>query len=263
MKQKTIKFMILSVIILSCSSFIGCKQTVVQNNENVIENDNEVNNNEVNNDDDKTDTKEEENITTSELDKNKVFAEYKDLLLNSSGKYQYTGYAEYGFNLSEPIVNSETASIIYNGTMSDGYGEDERGSRDFVIKYNTVVIGKYFKIIESIDNKDYMRDSKNTLNSIIPDYIVIYNNTGVGTHWTQDFKYNDKTYTAETKVVYSDDNTYKLETIVNNIDGFYNKIYKEERTYEKGYGLTSFGNTPNYIDGEEPTDLLFGYTLNK
>ena len=263
MKQKIMKFMILSVIILSCNSFIGCNQKVVQNNENVIEKDNEINNKEEINTDNNTDTKDEENITISELDKSKTFSEYKDLLLNSSGKYQYTGYAEYGFNLSEPIVDSETASIIYNGTMSDGYGEDERGSRDFVIKYNTVVIGKYFKIIESIDNKDYMSDSKNTLNSIIPDYIVIYNNTGVGTHWTQDFEYNDKTYTAETKVVYSDDNTYKLETVVDDIDGFYNKIYKEERTYEKGYGLTSFNNTPDYIDGEEPIDLLFGYTLNK
>lgn len=259
MKRKIINFILLGIVIFSCSSFIGCKQEIIlDDNNSKIEDNNGIKFEEENDD-------VAENIDNQieQLIYKEVFSKYKDFLLNTSGKYQYTGYAEYGFNLSEPNINTEDYSIEYKGTMSDGYGEDERGSRDFTIKYNTVVIGKYFKIIESINNNDYMTENKNTLNSIIPDYIVIYNNIGVGTHWTQDFEYNDKTYIAETKVVYSDDNVYKLETTVNNIDGFYNNIYKEERTYEKGYGLTSFSNSPNYVEGEEPIDLLFGYSLNK
>lgn len=257
MKRRKINFIFLGIII-SCFTFIGCKQEVIlDDNNSILEENNGLEVEEENN------NKENIDNEVDELTEKEVFSKYKDFLLNTSGKYQYTGYAEYGFDLSEPNINTEDYYIEYKGTMSDGYGEDERGSREFTIKYNTVVIGKYFKIIESINNNDYMAENKNTLNSIIPDYVVIYNNIGVGTHWTQEFKYNDKTYIAETKVVYSDDNIYKLETTVNNIDGFYNKIYKEERTYEKGYGLTYFANSPNYIEGEDPIDLLFGYSLNK
>ena len=47
------------------------------------------------------------------------------------------------------------------------------------------------------------------------------------------------------------------------VDGFYNDTYIEKRTYDRGYGLISFENTPAIDDNETSMNLIFGYTLSK
>ena len=259
MKKKQICLILLSMFLVGCSSQPNkpvedpTSENIEINNENSNEENNETSNNE--------DKPEEENIT---LNKKEVFDSYKDFLVNSKGESQYNGYAEYGFSLSKPKVDEDNQTIEYIGTMSDGYGEDERGPREFNLKYEIQIINKYFKIVEKIENNDYMSESTKTLNSIIPDYLVIYNKMENGTNWTQKFEFKGKSYEAKTRVTKFDGNIYELETVVNDINGFRNNIYIEKRTYTKGVGLTAFTNTPYYENkGSDsiPDDLVFGYTI--
>lgn len=261
MKKRILNFILLGTMTISCLAFISCNTTVeiIDDNISIEKNEN------IKEEDTSQDIEEEENEkdNSNKLTKEEVFNKYKDFLINNNGKSQYRGYAEYGYDLSKPTINTKESYIEYTGVISDGYGEDDRGLRDFTIRYDTFVIDKYFKIIENITNRDYMNENKNSLNSIIPNYIVIYNKMDIGTHWEQDFEYKGKTYTAKTRVMASNNDMYKIETIVKDINGFYDNTYKEERVYERGFGLTSFSNTPNYEEGTDFSDLLFGYNLNK
>ena len=259
MKKKQIFLILLSMFLVGCSSQPNKpvddsnSENIEINNENSNEENNETSNNE--------DKPEEENVA---LNKKEVFDSYRDFLINSKGKSQYNGYAEYGFYLSKPTVDEDNQTVEYIGTMADGYGQDERGPREFKLKYETEVINKYFKIVEKIENNDYMTENTKTLSSIIPDYIVIYNKMDNGTHWSQKFEFKGKIHEAKTRVVKFDGTTYELETIVNGIDGFKDNTYIEKRTYTKGKGLTSFRNTPYYEKNEPiPDDLLFGYTITE
>ena len=218
--KKKILLILLSMFLVGCSSKPNKPvedskpENIEINNQNSDEVTEDTSNNE--------DKPQEENIT---LNKKEVFDNYKVFLINSKGESKYNGYAEYGFSLSKPNVDENNQTIEYIGTMSDGYGEDERGAREFKLKYETQVINKYFKIVEKIENNDYMSSNKQTLSSIIPNYIVIYNKMDNGTHWSQKFEFEGETHEAKTKVVKFDGTTYQLETIVNGIEGFKDNVY--------------------------------------
>ena len=81
--------------------------------------------------------------------------------------------------------------------------------------------------------------------------------------WSQKVIYNGKEYTAKTVMTDVSYTKYNLETTITDIDGFYNDTYIEKRTYDKGYGLISFENTPTIDDNETSMNLIFGYTLSK
>lgn len=190
------------------------------------------------------------------------YNKYKEFFYNEDEEIRYNGYAEYGYILDKMIENKEYKVISYNGVMADGYGEDDRGSRQFILDYLFNVVDEQPAVIEKIENFDYTKDRSDVLNSIIPNFIILKGDLIEGNSWDQSFVYKEKEYIAKTTIKDLNANSFTIETIVEGMEDFPNKTYKEERTYEKGVGLLSFSNTP-INDGEYPEDqYIFGYSTS-
>lgn len=277
-----ISIITISSILMSCS--IKEEKVVYNNENNIINNDSQDKNSEdkqdgnknkdedkVTSNNDKAQNQDENNKIESDkatIDKGKeklktYFEKQQSYFISNKDKSIYNGYAETGFVLGKSNVDSKNLFIKYSGQMADGYGEDERGKRLFSLEYNF----KYDEagepmIYQRIRNKDYLREDKDTLVSIIKNYIVMWGEPFDGDSWSQKVIFKGKEYTAKTIMSNVKDNSYTLTTTINNIEGFNNNTYKEVRTYEKGLGLVSLEGTPHYID-ETDNDLLIGYRLSK
>ena len=277
-----ISIITISSILMSCT--VKEEKVVYNNENNIINNDSQDKNNEDKQESDKNKDKDEvtsnndkiqdqdgNNKTESDKvtinrDKEKLktyFEKQQKYFISNKDKSIYNGYAETGFTLGKSNVDSKNLSIKYSGQMTDGYGEDERGKRLFSLEYNF----KYDEagepmIYQRIRNKDYLREDKDTLVSIIKNYIVMWGDPFDGDSWSQKVIFKGKEYTAKTVMSNVKENAYTLTTIINDIEGFKDKTYKETRNYEKGVGLVSYEGTPYYID-ETDNDLLIGYRLSR
>lgn len=196
----------------------------------------------------------------------------KIIIKETDNELYYNGYAEYGHVLyvMETEEKPELTIINMEGTMMDGKGE-EPAQRNFRVEY--VVDDN--SIREIIQNYDMYKTDGNmeTVNSIIPNQIILQGPLEEGNLWFQNFMYNGKEYSAQTTLTSISENEegkkiYKTETIVKDIEGFYNDTYTETRTYEEGKGLVSFQNnrpvTMSENDGSEVSedDFIFGYGLS-
>lgn len=178
--------------------------------------------------------------------------------------WKYNGYAEYGHSMQIDDVKTENSDTIVNikGQVEDGSGEK---GKTFIVKY---MINKD-AIIENI-NYDYTHGK--TINSIIPDKIILKTPLKVGTSWSQKFNYKNKEYTAQTKITNINPNQstnameYTTETTVEGIDGYLDNIYKEKRVYEVGKGMISFSNSQPLEKSYGPLGddkyYNFGYSLS-
>ena len=277
-----ISIIIISSILMSCT--VKEEKVVYNNENNIINNDSQDKNNEDKQDSDKNKDKDEvtsnndkiqnqdgnnkieSDKVTIDRDKEKLktyFEKQQKYFISNKDKSIYNGYAETGFTLGKSNVDSKNLSIKYSGQMTDGYGEDERGKRLFSLEYNF----KYDEagepmIYQRIRNKDYLKEDKDTLVSIIKNYIVMWGEPFDGDSWSQKVIFKGKEYNTKTVMSNVKDNSYTLTTIINDIEGFKDKTYKETRNYEKGVGLVSYEGTPYYID-ETDNDLLIGYRLSR
>lgn len=219
-----------------------------ENNENTIEKNNK-----------------EENIIVDNKKLKEYFEKKKGFFINKNKEVIYNGYCEYGHKLDFNKIDEKNNLILYDGKMTDGYGEDERGQRKFTLTYNFKLDeGKTPMVYERVRNSDYLTQNKDVLNSIIKNYIVMWGDAKEGKSWEQKVVYKNKEYTAKTIMKNVSDNKYTLITTINNIEGFYKNTYKEERTYKKDKGLINFNNSPSYdVSTESSSDLLFGYSLTE
>ena len=183
------------------------------------------------------------------------FQDVKDYFNMNNRVKIYNGYAETGHTILflSFTEGEQEITVKYQGEMSDGYGTDERGARLFYVSY--LVDGD--SVTEQVDNRDYMSRRDDVLTSIIPGFVVLEGKVEVANAWSQEFALNGHTYTAVTTIVEATTEGFTTETVVKNIEDYPNGTYREERTYEKGKGLTSFGNS---LSGEEQEPgALYGY----
>lgn len=208
--------------------------------------------------------KEEETIVDNKKLK-EYFESKKAFFISKNEEVIYNGYCEYGHKLDFNKIDEKNNLILYDGKMTDGYGEDERGPRKFTLTYNFKLDeGKTPMVYERVRNSDYLTENKDALNSIIKNYIVMWGEIKEGKSWEQKVVYKNKEYTAKTIMKNVSDDKYTLATTINNIEGFYKNTYKEERTYKKDKGLVTFNNSPSYdVSTESSSDLLFGYSLTE
>lgn len=172
----------------------------------------------------------------------------------------YNGITEYGhiIKYSGEKTAGNSVVITYSGTMSDGFGEDERGSRTFIVEYQIL----NNSVIEAITNKDYTDPEKtDRLNSVIPFFTALHGEITEGGSWKQKFNFKNKEYVATTTIKDVTDNSFQTETIVRNIEGFTDNTYVENRFYEAGSGLVSFSN--NLYAMQDSPDFIFSYSISE
>lgn len=197
---------------------------------------------------------------------------YSSILFGEIGTtVAYDGMAEYGYLLTlEQIDEAEHSKVayVYKGVMNDGLG-DEDGTRNFRLTYT--VTGD--EVVETITNHDPHRrwEDSRLLNSIIPSKVVLKGELKTGTTWDERFEYQGQSHTAlnELTVQLTEEGKtqYRVETIVEDIQGFVNQTYTETRVFEEGLGLVSFSNTQplDFFDEEyqaeysEAEFYQFGY----
>lgn len=181
----------------------------------------------------------------------------------------YFGLAEYGHKVTLTSIDKTLSKATFN---VDGYIDDARGEDVSKRKFEVVYTVDKNSITEVVVNNDEFRTTgkNDRLNSIIPAKIILKLPLKVGTTWEQEFTYKNKQYTSVTEIskvttVNKSSKQYVTITTVKNIEGFFNKEYYEERTYETGRGLVTFSNTMEKftidIDRElTKEDFMFGYT---
>lgn len=166
----------------------------------------------------------------------------------------YNGAVEFGYILYYEGMEEkgDTLNIKYRGEMNDGYGEDERGSRQFYVTYQ-ITDGQ---IVEIIDNQDYLRNRSDVLSSVIPNFVALKGAIEEGASWEQTVSVNGVDYTAITTITEASDDGFRTDTVIDGIEGYPDNTYSEVRVYKAGLGLAVYGCS---IPGDEA--FSFGYTF--
>lgn len=184
--------------------------------------------------------------------------------INTTAKY--FGLAEYGHSVTIKDIKDETDVLTY---YIDGYLDDARGENPDKRQFNVTYIIDDKTIKEVIVNDDEFRQKgvDNRIHSIIPNQIILKLPLEVNNSWEQKFTFNNKEYVAKTiiteiKLTEKETKQYTTMIVINNVSGYFNKQYIEERVYEQNKGLISFKNTMEQVETDiEPTqeNFMFGY----
>lgn len=161
--------------------------------------------------------------------------------------YHKEGDYSHVLHIKEVNTTPELTIVKAEGVMMDNMDiVGDTVFRNFEVEY--VIDDK--SIREIIRNHDMYKSDGNmeTVHSIIPNQIILQGPLAEGNLWFQPFVYNGKEMKAQTTLVSIAENEdgkkiYKTETVVENIEGFPEKTYKEIRIYEEGKGLVYFQNT--------------------
>ncbi len=181
---------------------------------------------------------------------------------------RYVGMAEYAHKVEITNITKDKNKTIYNinGYMINGIS-DEIEKRQFKIEY----IIDQNRIVEKIINNDEYRKEgyDNKLNSLVPNQIILKTPLRVNHSWEQELVINNNSYVVKTTIVEINllndgKKQYKTKLEIDNIEGYFNNKYMEERVYEEGKGLVSFSNTMAIYKIDIDRDLieedfLFGY----
>jgi len=170
-------------------------------------------------------------------------------------------------HVTEIEKKPELTIVKMDGVLMNTIEESELAQRNFNVQY---VIDNN-SIRENIQNYDIHKTDGNaeTVNSIIPNQVILQGPLEEGNLWFQKFNYNGKEYTAKTTLTTVSKNQenkkiYKTETAVEDIKGFLNNTYTETRTYEEGNGLVAFqNNQPVIVENNKSKEKpVFRYTLS-
>lgn len=191
-----------------------------------------------------------------------VFIKEKENALYYNGVDQDYSYVAYINDIEE---KPELTIITMDGTMLNIINENS-APQTFSVQY----IINNNSIREIIKNYDLYKSDGNmeTLNSIIPNQIILQGPLEEGNLWFQKFNYNGREYSAQTTLTQVSENEegkkiYRTETVVKDIEGFLNNTYTEIRVYEEGKGLVLFQNSqPENGSNEKSEASMFKYKLN-
>jgi hypothetical protein len=198
---------------------------------------------------------------------------YAQWLPELGRQYTYFGLAEYGHKGQLVQVSSGDAEDIYEyrGVYSDGIGDESK----FVIRY--YADKERGTITEQVVSNE--RKGKGAeVNSKLHNLVLLKFPLSRGGKWSHQAKLDGKAVTVQAEIMQYDDaaGIAKVRYTAGGAAGYYGDTYVEERTFEKGYGMTAFSNLmPGDIgisagDAQDPAKLdeairqhSFGYTMNK
>lgn len=182
----------------------------------------------------------------------------------------YNGLAEYGHKgtLKKLWSNAEEAVYEFQGEYEDGTGVPDK----FIIRY-------YFDYLRGTVTEKAVSNSRGgaaELNSKLHNLVILKYPVAENASWSHIAKIDDKEVKVTAKITGLDetDGTVTVQYTAQDVSGYYNKTYLEERTFRIGYGITAFSNlTPGDIgisktDAQEASKLeealtnhMFGYKL--
>jgi hypothetical protein len=196
---------------------------------------------------------------------------YKQWLPDLGKEYIYFGLAEYGHKGKLILISSDDKEDIYEcqGIFADGMGDESK----FVIRYH-VDLARGTVTEQVISNERGGAE----VNSKLHNLVVLKFPLSLGEQWNHEAKLNGKAVTVQATVTQYDEEQgiVKVRYTAKGAAGYYDNIYIEERTFEKGYGMTGFSNLmPGDIgisaeDAKNAEKLdeavrqhSFGYSMNK
>lgn len=188
-----------------------------------------------------------------------------------NAEYTYFGLAEYGHKGTFVKVSSGNTEAIYEfrGVYDDATGNNSK----FVVRY-------YVDLMRGTVTEQAVSNErgKAEVNSKLHNLVILKFPLSMGEHWTQKAKLNGKEVDVLALITEYDDakGVVKVRYTAKNAAGYYNNTYIEVRSFEKGYGMTGFGNLmtgsigitataakdPKKLE-EAITQHMFGYSLNK
>lgn len=183
----------------------------------------------------------------------------------------YHGYAEFGYasKFAGESKNGTSDVLKYEGYMVDGEGDDPN-DRTFVEEVEIAEDGTVtFKTEKSKSFGLY--DSLHLRDSIIENQIILKLPLEQGTKWEQTFNFKGKELVAQNELVEVEgekgSRTYKVQTVVKNVEDFLDNTYTETRVYQDGKGLVQFENRlplsifSSDAPGLTQEDYSFAYSL--
>jgi hypothetical protein len=196
---------------------------------------------------------------------------YKQWLPALGKQYTFFGLAEYGHEgtLEQISGNGGEDVYEYRGVYADGIGDESR----FVIRYR-VDLARGTVTEQFVSNERGGGD----VNSKLHNLVILKFPLSLGGHWSHQAKLNGRAVTVQAEVVEYDETrgAAKVRYTAKGATGYYDDTYIEERTFEKGRGMTAFSNLmPGGIgisaaDAKDAAKLdeairqhSFGYLMNK
>lgn len=184
---------------------------------------------------------------------------------------RYFGLAEYGHVgvLKEISSTSDDAIYEFQGKYQDGTGMDD----EFTVRY-------YIDYVKGTVTERVMsntRFNQPEINSKLHNLVILKTPFKQGATWSHKAKIDGKEYKVTAEIKEYDPASGKINVIytVNGVPGYFQNIYIEERTFERGRGMVRFsnlmpGNIPiSEIDAKDSKKLeealinhMFGYSLN-
>lgn len=208
-------------------------------------------------------------LNAQEPQANKDF--YKAWLPPLGKQFTYFGLAEYGHKGALTLVsnNQKEERYTYNGIYADGRGDESK----FVVDYRVDLVRG--TVTEQVISNER---GAAEVNSKLHNLVILKFPLAAGSLWSHKAKLNGKEVTVQAEVEQydADNGIVKVRYTAMGAAGYYNNTYIEERTFQKGYGMTSFSNLlPGDIgihsadakDAAKLQDAIqqhsFGYTMNK
>lgn len=277
MKKKILSILLVVLLIMLSGCGIGDQSDIEENPSENIDNNSENNTQEDNSNNNDTDNQNDEPLDDTNLEQEENYEEtaqiFHSYLPIIGEDMYYFGLAEYGHIATLNIVSEEIdkSEYRYSGVYNDGSGIDDQFEISYILNYKDGTVTEHV-----ISNT---RNDKKEVNSKLHDLILVKLPLELGNKWSQETTINGENHTVNAEIIEYDDITGKIKVsyTVKGVSGYYNDTYFEERTFEKGYGLTGFTNLfpgePN-LSEEDKSDpqktkealknlYCFGYSLNK
>ena len=186
-------------------------------------------------------------------------------------EYTYFGLAEYGHKGSLSRVAMDDTQFVYdfNGVYDDATGDTSR----FTVRY-------YVDMLRGTVTEQVAANERGMpeVNSKLHNLVILKFPLGLRARWSHQATLDGQSVTVRAEVIEYDDvaGLVKVKYTAKDAPGYYANTYIEFRTFERGYGMTGFGNLlPGDIGitqaeaqyAEKLQDALnqhmFGYTMNK
>lgn len=171
----------------------------------------------------------------------------KSFLPPLNQELRYYGLAEYAHvgKLTKEQESSRGEIYEFNGTFQDGSGIPGDFRVQYIFNYQDGTIQE--KVVENT------RDEVKEVNSKLHNPIIMKLPLEVGNYWEQEITIDGKSKTMKAKIVsiaiegstfYSREKNPQpvvtVQYVVEDVPGYYNNMYFEERDFQKGWGMIGF-----------------------